>query len=105
MRTKDHFEMREYHIDVLEDENDSSYCAEGRPYPIYPSKGGLNPSFLRDIIARLVPPAFFFLSFIYHDYTLELSFFYLSTFFYEYLWEAILVEESCFFIEKWPFWL
>ncbi|KAG2709566.1 hypothetical protein I3760_05G245800 [Carya illinoinensis] len=52
MHTKDHFEMREYHIDVLEDENDPSYCAEGRPYPIYPSKGGLNPSFLRDIIAR-----------------------------------------------------
>lgn len=52
MRTKDHFEMREYNIDVLEDQEDSSFRAKGRPYPIYPSKGGLNPNFLRDIIAR-----------------------------------------------------
>ncbi|XP_048318194.2 ATP-dependent DNA helicase homolog RECG, chloroplastic isoform X1 [Ziziphus jujuba] len=52
MRTKDHYEMREYNIDVLEDEKDSSFQAMGRPYPIYPSKGGLNPNFLRDIIAR-----------------------------------------------------
>lgn len=58
MRTKDHFEMREYNIDVLEDQEDSSFRAKGRPYPIYPSKGGLNPNFLRDIIARLVPPTF-----------------------------------------------
>lgn len=58
MRTKDHFEMREYNIDVIEDEKDSSFHAKGRPYPIYPSKGGLSPDFLRDIIARLVPPTF-----------------------------------------------
>ncbi|KAB1205712.1 ATP-dependent DNA helicase RecG [Morella rubra] len=54
MRTKDHFEMREYNIDVIEDEKDSSFHAKGRPYPIYPSKGGLSPDFLRDIIARAI---------------------------------------------------
>lgn len=54
MPTKDHYEMREYNIDVLKDENDLSFHAKGRPYPIYPSKGGLNPNVLRDIIARVV---------------------------------------------------
>ncbi|XP_043806814.1 ATP-dependent DNA helicase homolog RECG, chloroplastic isoform X4 [Manihot esculenta] len=54
MSTKDHYEMREYSIDVLKDGEDSSLCPEGRPYPIYPSKGGLKPNFLRDIIARAV---------------------------------------------------
>ncbi|KAE9605331.1 putative DNA helicase [Lupinus albus] len=52
MRSKDHYEMREYNIDVLEDGKDLSFCARERPYPIYPSKGGLKPLFLRDIIAR-----------------------------------------------------
>lgn len=54
MRAKNHYEMREYNIDVLEDGKDLSFCAKQRPYPIYPSKGGLNPDFLRDIIARFV---------------------------------------------------
>ncbi|XP_027913584.1 ATP-dependent DNA helicase homolog RECG, chloroplastic isoform X2 [Vigna unguiculata] len=52
MRAKDHYEMREYNIDVLEDVKDLSFFAKERPYPIYPSKGGLNPNFLRDTIAR-----------------------------------------------------
>ncbi|KAL3830796.1 hypothetical protein ACJIZ3_019598 [Penstemon smallii] len=52
MRSKDHFEMREYNIDVLKDEGDSNVHAKGRPYPIYPSRKGLNPEFLRDIISR-----------------------------------------------------
>lgn len=52
MHTKDHYEMREYSIDVLNDEKESSLRTRGRPYPIYPSKGGLNPNFLRDIIER-----------------------------------------------------
>ncbi|PIN25982.1 DNA helicase [Handroanthus impetiginosus] len=52
MRGKDHFEMREYNIDVLQDEGDSCVYAKGRPYPLYPSKKGLNPEFLRDIISR-----------------------------------------------------
>ncbi|KAF4364599.1 hypothetical protein F8388_015290 [Cannabis sativa] len=51
MSTKNHYEMREYNIDVLEDDKDSSFHVKGRPYPIYPSKGGLKPNFLRDIIA------------------------------------------------------
>lgn len=54
MRTKHHYEMREYNIDVIKDDEDSSLHAEGRPYPIYPSKGRLNPDFLRDIITRFV---------------------------------------------------
>ena len=43
MRAKDHYEMREYNIDVLEDGKDLSFFAKERPYPIYPSKGRLNP--------------------------------------------------------------
>ncbi|XP_022776392.1 ATP-dependent DNA helicase homolog RECG, chloroplastic isoform X2 [Durio zibethinus] len=50
--SKDHYEIREYSIDMLKDESDSSVITKGRPYPIYPSKGGLKPNFLRDIIAR-----------------------------------------------------
>ncbi|KAL1208289.1 ATP-dependent DNA helicase-like protein RECG [Cardamine amara subsp. amara] len=49
---ENHFEMREYNIDVLKDEEESSFRAQGRPYPIYPSKGGLNPKFLSDVISR-----------------------------------------------------
>lgn len=55
MQAKDHYEMREYNMDVIRDEHDSSACAKGRPYPIYPSKNGLNPNFLRDIVSRFVP--------------------------------------------------
>ncbi|RZB91695.1 ATP-dependent DNA helicase-like RECG, chloroplastic, partial [Glycine soja] len=39
MHAKDHYEMREYNIDVLEDGKDLSFFAKERPYPIYPSKG------------------------------------------------------------------
>lgn len=52
MRIKDHYEMREYTIDMLEEEEESCTHGEARPYPLYPSKGGLKPSFLRDIISR-----------------------------------------------------
>lgn len=52
MRSKHHFEMREYSIDVVNNEGDSYGFAKGRPYPIYPSKKGLNPDFFRDIISR-----------------------------------------------------
>lgn len=52
MRSKNHYEMREYNMDVLQDEKDPSFCAQGRPYPIYPSKGGLSSNFLRDVISR-----------------------------------------------------
>lgn len=52
MRNKDHFEMREYSIDVVSNEGDSCVFAKGRPYPIYPSKKGLNPDFFRDNISR-----------------------------------------------------
>ncbi|CAN8279847.1 unnamed protein product [Cochlearia groenlandica] len=52
LRMENHFEMREYNIDVLKDEEESSLQVQGRPYPIYPSKGGLNPKFLSDVISR-----------------------------------------------------
>ncbi|XP_022941702.1 ATP-dependent DNA helicase homolog RECG, chloroplastic isoform X1 [Cucurbita moschata] len=52
MQSEDHYEMREYNIDVLQDEKDVPFYAKERPYPIYPSKKGLTPTFLRDIIAR-----------------------------------------------------
>ncbi|KAK4261707.1 hypothetical protein QN277_004666 [Acacia crassicarpa] len=52
MRAKNHYEMRDYNLDILDDGNNSSFCAKERPYPIYPSKGGLNPDFLKNIIAR-----------------------------------------------------
>ncbi|XP_071702127.1 ATP-dependent DNA helicase homolog RECG1, chloroplastic/mitochondrial [Rutidosis leptorrhynchoides] len=54
MRTKDHYEMREYSLDLIRDDDDESACAEGRPYPIYPSKGGLNPKLLGNTIARVL---------------------------------------------------
>ncbi|XP_038892968.1 ATP-dependent DNA helicase homolog RECG, chloroplastic isoform X2 [Benincasa hispida] len=52
MQSEDHYEMREYIIDVLQDKKDVSFYAKERPYPIYPSKKGLKPTFLRDIITR-----------------------------------------------------
>ncbi|KAL1531935.1 DNA helicase [Salvia divinorum] len=52
MRNKDHFEVREYSIDVVNKEGDSCELAKGRPYPIYPSKKGFNPDVFRDIISR-----------------------------------------------------
>ncbi|KAK3027653.1 LOW QUALITY PROTEIN: hypothetical protein RJ639_040616 [Escallonia herrerae] len=54
MRSKDHYEIREYNMDVIQDEHDSFARASGRPYPIYPSKGALNPNFIRDIITRVL---------------------------------------------------
>ncbi|KAL8471014.1 hypothetical protein ACS0TY_033547 [Phlomoides rotata] len=52
MHSKDHYEMREYSIDVVNEEGDSCVFAKGRPYPIYPSKKGLSAEFIRDIISR-----------------------------------------------------
>ncbi|KAJ8447665.1 hypothetical protein Cgig2_031719 [Carnegiea gigantea] len=49
---EDHYEMGEYSLDVIENEEDSSILEKGRPYPIYPSKGGLKAQLLREIITR-----------------------------------------------------
>ncbi|KAI3760002.1 hypothetical protein L1987_50390 [Smallanthus sonchifolius] len=56
MRTKDHYEIREYSLDLIrdDDDDDESACAEGRPYPIYPSEGGLNPKLLGDTITSVL---------------------------------------------------
>lgn len=53
MRQENHYEMKEYTIDNLEKDQPHAY-AERRPYPLYPSKSGMDPSFLRDIISRAV---------------------------------------------------
>uniref|UniRef100_A0A7N0UCN8 DNA 3'-5' helicase n=1 Tax=Kalanchoe fedtschenkoi TaxID=63787 RepID=A0A7N0UCN8_KALFE len=50
----DHYEIREYSLDVLDGEHDLSLRTEGRPHPIYPSKGSLNSNHMRDIIWRSV---------------------------------------------------
>ncbi|GMH20332.1 hypothetical protein Nepgr_022173 [Nepenthes gracilis] len=52
MPTENHYEIREYCLDVIDNAQDSSVCVKGRSYPIYPSKGGLKPQFLRDMITR-----------------------------------------------------
>ncbi|KAF6163533.1 hypothetical protein GIB67_002538 [Kingdonia uniflora] len=52
MSKKDHYEVKEYKIDVIEDEKDSDACGGGRPYPLYPSKGGLNSNLFSEIILR-----------------------------------------------------
>lgn len=52
MSKQDHYEMREYNMDIIEDQQASPDQAVGRPYPVYPSKGGLKPDLLRDIISR-----------------------------------------------------
>ncbi|XP_042500426.1 ATP-dependent DNA helicase homolog RECG, chloroplastic isoform X3 [Macadamia integrifolia] len=52
MPKKDHYEMREYNIDILEDEKKPDIHGDVRPYPLYPSKGGMSPTLLRDIISR-----------------------------------------------------
>lgn len=70
MHSKDHFEMREYSIDVVNEDGDSCVFTKGRPYPIYPSKKGLSPEFIRDIISRfasglLLTISVFLILFIY----------------------------------------
>lgn len=54
MKKENHFEMREYAIDMLGEEEESCVQGERRPYPLYPSKSGLSPIFLRDIILRYI---------------------------------------------------
>lgn len=73
MSSEDHYEIREYNIDVLDEEEDSSLCTAGRPYPIYPSKGGLNPTFIRDIIQRALQTLSFGMDPIPKDVTQELG--------------------------------
>ncbi|KAF9592955.1 hypothetical protein IFM89_019259 [Coptis chinensis] len=52
MSKEDHYEMREYNVDAIEDEKESSLHRERRPYPLYPSKGGVKPDFFRAMISR-----------------------------------------------------
>ncbi|XXG74338.1 hypothetical protein AAC387_Pa07g3083 [Persea americana] len=54
MRAEDHYEMREYTVDMLDGEDESCPQGEARPYPLYSSKGGLKPSFIGDVISRVL---------------------------------------------------
>lgn len=59
LQAEDHYEMREYSIDILDEDGGSNPHAERRPYPLYPAKAGLKPGFLRDIISRYLLLFFF----------------------------------------------
>lgn len=53
----DHFEIREYNIDVLKEEADltrSEVCGKEEPCPIYPSKGDLDPRYIGECIRRVL---------------------------------------------------
>ncbi|XP_052144812.1 ATP-dependent DNA helicase homolog RECG, chloroplastic [Oryza glaberrima] len=50
--TKDHYDLREYTIDMLEEEEQQCTLLDRKPYPIYPSKAGLKPSLLSLSISR-----------------------------------------------------
>uniref|UniRef100_A0A0E0CQI7 Helicase C-terminal domain-containing protein n=1 Tax=Oryza meridionalis TaxID=40149 RepID=A0A0E0CQI7_9ORYZ len=50
--TKDHYDLREYTIDMLEEEEQQYTLLDRKPYPIYPSKAGLKPSLLSLSISR-----------------------------------------------------
>lgn len=63
---EDHFEIREYNLELWDqDSNDSTLDGSdevklelemvGKPYPVYPSKGGLQPKTLEFCIQRLLP--------------------------------------------------
>uniref|UniRef100_A0A1D1XT19 ATP-dependent DNA helicase recG n=1 Tax=Anthurium amnicola TaxID=1678845 RepID=A0A1D1XT19_9ARAE len=52
LQSEGHYEMREYTIDMLDEEEQMHAHIERRPYPIYPSKAGLKPGFIRDTIIR-----------------------------------------------------
>ncbi|KAL6635002.1 hypothetical protein ACP70R_027673 [Stipagrostis hirtigluma subsp. patula] len=48
----DHYELKEYTIDRLEQEGEQSTMLDRKPHPIYPSKAGLKPSLLGVFISR-----------------------------------------------------
>lgn len=63
---ENHFEIREYNLELWDqDSNDSTVDGgdemksdlemSGKPYPVYPSKGGLQPKTLEFCIQRLLP--------------------------------------------------
>ena len=48
-----HYDLKEYTIDMLEEEQQSTLL-DRKPYPIYPSKAGLEARLLGDSISRLL---------------------------------------------------
>ncbi|KAL5211819.1 hypothetical protein ABZP36_022666 [Zizania latifolia] len=47
-----HYDLEEYTIDMLEEEEQQCTLIDRKPYPIYPSKAGLKPSLLSISISR-----------------------------------------------------
>ncbi|KAG8059662.1 hypothetical protein GUJ93_ZPchr0002g26208 [Zizania palustris] len=47
-----HYDLKEYTIDMLEEEEQQCTLLDRKPYPIYPSKAGLKPSLLSISISR-----------------------------------------------------
>ncbi|KAF3340825.1 ATP-dependent DNA helicase RecG [Carex littledalei] len=48
---EDHYKLTQYKIDVLEKEEERVAHLEEKPYPLYPSKAGLNPNNIADAIS------------------------------------------------------
>lgn len=48
----DHYDIKEFTIDMLEEEEQQSTLLDKKPYPIYPSKAGVDASSLRRSISR-----------------------------------------------------
>ncbi|XP_042437359.1 ATP-dependent DNA helicase homolog RECG, chloroplastic-like [Zingiber officinale] len=51
-RTEDHYEMREYNVDTLVEEGNVNL--QRRPFPLYPSKAGLDQKIFSDMISRVL---------------------------------------------------
>lgn len=88
MPGKNHFEMREYNIDLVNEESNSCVFATGRPYPIYPSKKGLSPESIRDYISRFASCLYLLINY-FHIVDFHLS---------------VLSSQNCLSIEVGDFW-
>ncbi|KAG6479492.1 hypothetical protein ZIOFF_062958 [Zingiber officinale] len=51
-RTEDHYEMREYNVDTLVEEGNVNL--QRRPFPLYPSKAGLDQKIFSDMMSRVL---------------------------------------------------
>ena len=56
-----HYDLKEYTIDKLEEEEQQSALLDRKPYPIYPSKAGLEARLLGQSISRSVQALCFLL--------------------------------------------
>ncbi|KAJ3685254.1 hypothetical protein LUZ61_014418 [Rhynchospora tenuis] len=52
MTTENHYEIAQFNIDMLEKEEEKYAHLERKPCPVYPSKNGLKPNTIGDVISR-----------------------------------------------------